>query len=47
MAKEIHKDRILSYMSEAEEKHARAGHGGGFSGKHSKRTKRRQELLAE
>ena len=47
MAKEIHKDRILSHMSEAEEKHAKAGHGGGFSGAKSKRTKRRQELLAE
>ena len=47
MAKEIHKDRLLSHMSEAEEKHAKAGHGGGFSGAKSKRTKRRQELLAE
>jgi len=34
-------------MSETEYQHAKRGHGGGFSGSKSKRTKRRQELLAE
>ena len=47
MAQNITKDKILSLMSEAQIQAARAKRGGGFSGQHSKRTKRRQELLAE
>ena len=39
------KSRDLSDMSETEMQHAERGHGGGFSGVKSRRTRRRQEKL--